>query len=159
VQSQKARYKTQLEYIVRELITYKSVFAGFIAFLFPLTILAVAFVLSKGSENNYPYSPFQLQDYLKYGSSLPSDLHLTYSKILAPSVESYMTTLRASKTLANEAVELHLQNETIKHIIDVAEALKEEIQLSTLDENSKNYLISEINSVMTKNLLKGGTQK
>lgn len=158
-QSQTMRYGTQLEYIVRELFSYKSTFAGFISFLFPLTILSVAFVLPKGSENNYTDPSFQFHDYLKYGSLLPADLHLTYAKMLTPSVSAYMTALLASKTLANEGVALHLQNDAFRQIIDEAGAITREIQLSKLDENSKNYLISEINEVMTKNLLQGGIQK
>ena len=158
-QSQTMRYGTQLEYIVRELLSHKSAFAGFISFLFPLTIVAVAFVLPKGSENNYTDPSFQFHDYLKYGSLLPADLHLTYAKMLTPSVSAYMTALLASKTLANEGLALHLQNDAFRQIIDEAGAITREIQLSKLDENSKNYLISEINKVMTKNLLQGGIRK
>ena len=70
-----------------------------------------------------------------------------------------MTALLASKTLANEGLALHLQNDAFRQIIDEAGAITREIQLSKADENSKNYLISEINKVMTKNLLQGGIRK
>lgn len=151
-QSKKMRYGTQLEYIVMEAISYKSAFAGFIAFLFPLTILSVAFVLTKGSENNYAVTSFEFQDYLKYGSSLPRDMHLTYTKMLTPSVSAYMTALQASKSLANEGLVLHLQNEMCRQLIDESGTLKEAVLQSKLDENSKNYLINEIDGAISKNL-------
>ena len=152
-QSQTMRYGTQLEYIVREAVSYKSAVAGIIVFVFPLTILSVAFVLTKGSNADAGVLPaFDLQEHLRNAASLPEDMHLTYAKMLTPSVSAYMMALQASKSLANEGLALHLQNDAFRQIIDEAGAITREIQLSKLDENSKNYLINEINRVITKNL-------
>ena len=52
-QSQTMRYGTQLEYIVRELLSHKSAFAGFISFLFPLTIVACGVCLAKRLGEQY----------------------------------------------------------------------------------------------------------
>ena len=154
------KYKSELEFIVKEVFTYKGGFAAAFVSLFPISILGVAFILPKNSNADAGVLPsFDLKEHLRNAEELPEDMHRTYAKLLAPSVSAYMTALLASKSLANENLTLHFQNNAFRQIIDEAGALKGEVQLSKLDENSKNYLISEINKVMTKNLLQGGIRK
>ena len=46
------KYKSELEFIVKEVFTYKGGFAGFFVLLFPVSILGVAFTLPKNMRAN-----------------------------------------------------------------------------------------------------------
>lgn len=153
VKNKTMEQQTILEYIIRELFTTKSAFIVFLAGIFPLTILGLAFILPKNQNNRLSNNnTFNLQEHLEYGFSLPVEAHLGYAKMLAPSLWAYLTTHNASNTLANESVILHLQNEVDQQTLAKIEELKKEIQLSKLASEAKKYLVETIEKMALKNL-------
>jgi outer membrane murein-binding lipoprotein Lpp len=152
-QSQTMKYGTQLEYIVRELLNHKSVFAGFIAFLFPVTLLSVAFILPKKTSADAEMLPsFNLQEHLRNAASLPEDMHFNYARLLVPSCDAYISAFKASKTILNENDALNFHHALIRRIINEVKGLQEEIASSKLEENSKSYLLNELNTILNKKL-------
>lgn len=153
VQSQTMKHGTQLEYIVRELFSYKSAFAGFISFLFPLTILSVAFVLPKNSRaDSEVLHSFNLEQHLRNAASLPEDMHFNYTKLLVPSLDAYLSALKASKKILNENDALNLHASLIRQIINEVKGLQGQITSSKLEENSKSYMLNELNNLLNQQL-------
>lgn len=152
-QTQMMKDATQIEYIVRDLLSTKSALAGFIVVLFPVTLLSVAFILPKNSMTDAGELPsFNLQEHLLNASSLPKDMHYRYVRLLIPSIDAYISAFKASKTVANENDNLHLQNALIGQLISEVGALQGQIGTSRLEDNSKSYLIAEINKILDKQI-------
>jgi hypothetical protein len=153
-QVESVKHKSELEYIVSKFLTPKSAFAGFIAFLFPLTLLAVAFVLPKNSKADAEvFNSFSLEHHLRNAASLPEDMHYNYIRLLVPSIDAYVSALRASKTILNENDALNLHNTLIRQIISEVKGLQGQIASSKLEENAKSYLLNEINNILNQQLL------
>lgn len=147
-------YSSALEYIVREAFTYKSFFAFFISLIFPISVLAIAFVLPKVANSNDVSVPsFQLSDYLSHGEKLPTENHLNYARLLVPSLNAYIIALKASKTIANENVILNLRDNLINQIILQLCTLKHQILSSRIDEDAKNLLLNEIRKISKHELI------
>jgi hypothetical protein len=150
----KIDHKSELEYIVGKSLTYKSFFAGFIALLFPLSVIGVAFVLPKNSKPDPQEFPsFNLQDHLKNTALFPQDMHYSFVRLLIPSIDAYISAFKASRTIANENDKLHLQNSLFRQIINEVRALQKQIASCDLEENSKGYLLSELNKIMNRQLI------
>ena len=152
-QTQRMKYGTQIEYIVHDLLSHKSAFAGFIAFLFPLTLLAVAFILPKNSNADAGVlSSFDLKEHLRNAASLPENMHFNYVKLLVPSLDAYLSALKASKKILNENDALNLHTSLIRQIINEVKELQGQIASSKLEENSKSYLLNELNNLLNQQL-------
>lgn len=151
-QSQSMKTRTKLEYITQGLYTSKSGFVALIALIFPLTILGLAFVLPKSSDDTKENDTLVLKDHLKYGFSLPVEAHLGYAKLLEPSLFAQLTTQVVSNSLANENLILHLQNKTSMQAIEKADLLKKEVLSSRLSGEAKQHLINKIDEIVLKNL-------
>lgn len=147
------KYKSELEFIVKGIFTYKSGFAAFLTLLFPVSILGVAFILPKNSNVDAGELPtFNLKEHLRNAASLPEDMHFNYVKLLVPSFDAYVSAFKASKTVLNENDALNLHHALIRRIINEVNGLQEEIAASKLEENSKSYLLNELNSILNKKL-------
>ncbi|MDP3112504.1 MAG: hypothetical protein Q8M71_10425 [Thermodesulfovibrionales bacterium] len=152
-QTQRMKYGTQIEYIAHDLLSHKSAFAGFISFLFPLTILSVAFVLPKNSRaDSEVLHSFNLEQHLRNAASLPEDMHFNYVKLLVPSLDAYLSALKASKKILNENDALNLHASLIRQIINEVKGLQEQIASSKLEENSKSYMLNELNTLLNQQL-------
>lgn len=147
------KHRSELEYIVKEFFTYKSGFVGFISFLFPISILAVAFVLPKNTRADAGELPlFNLKEHLHNAASLPDDMHLNYVRLLVPSLDAYLSALKASKKILNENDALNLHTSLIRQIINEVKGLQGQIASSKLEENSKSYMLNELNNLLNQQL-------
>lgn len=147
------KYKSELEFIVKEFFTYKSGFAGFLTLLFPVSILAVAFILPKNSNADAGVLPsFDLKEHLRNAASLPENMHFNYVKLLVPSLDAYLSALKASKKILNENDALNLHTSLIRQIINEVKGLQEQIASSKLEENSKSHMLNELNNLLNQQL-------
>lgn len=153
-QSSAFNYSSEFEYILKNMGAPKSIFATIISLVFPISVLAIGFVLPKAlPRDEYALPAFQLKPYLDHATQLPEDAHYGYSKLLVPSLVSYVLALKASKRIANENVILHLRDDVIARVIAQLRSLEREILLSKLEENAKNFLLNEIQKLMKKQLI------
>ena len=147
------KYKSELEFIVKEVFTYKGGFAGFFVLLFPVSILGVAFTLPKNVRADPGELPsFNLREHLHNAASLPEDMHLNYIRLLVPSLDAYLSALKASKKILNENDALNLHTSLIRQIINEVKELQGQIASSKLEENSKSYLLNELNNLLNQQL-------
>lgn len=147
------KYKSELEFIVKEFFTHKSGFAGFLTLLFPVSILGVAFILPKKTSADAEMLPsFNLQEHLRNAASLPEDMHFNYVRLLVPSLDAYLSALKASKKILNENDALNLHTSLIRQIINEVKGLQGQITSSKLEENSKSYMLNELNNLLNQQL-------
>ncbi|MCG2710183.1 MAG: hypothetical protein L6246_07725 [Thermodesulfovibrionales bacterium] len=147
------KYKSELEFIVKEVFTYKGGFAAAFVSLFPISILGVAFILPKNSNADAGVlSSFDLKEHLRNAASLPENMHFNYVKLLVPSLDAYLSALKASKKILNENDALNLHTSLIRQIINEVKGLQEQIALSKLEENSKSYMLNELNNLLNQQL-------
>ncbi|MDI6745029.1 MAG: hypothetical protein QMD07_06590 [Thermodesulfovibrionales bacterium] len=147
------KYKSELEFIVKEVFTYKGGFAAAFVSLFPISILGVAFILPKNSSADAGVLPsFDLRGHLHNAASLPEDMHFNYVKLLVPSLDAYLSALKASKKILNENDGLNLHTSLIRQIINEVKGLQGQITSSKLEENSKSYMLNELNNLLNQQL-------
>lgn len=152
-QTQGMKYGTQIEFVVHDLLSHRSAFAGFIAALFPLTLIAVSYVLPKNSRANAEVThSFDLERHLHNAASLPEDMHFNYIRLLVPSLDAYLSALKASQKILNENDALNLHTSLIRQIINEVKELQGQIGSSKLEENSKSYLLNELNNLLNQQL-------
>lgn len=152
IQSQNSdRPNSENEYMVKEFFTYKSMFAGLIALLFPVSILAVSYALARRSGNNMSETPsLNLQNHLQKAACLPADMHLNFAKILIPAIDAQYSAFKASGNVLNENDTLNLKHNLIRQLIGERKSLEEQIIASKLEESSKSYLVNEVNKIMQR---------
>lgn len=151
-QSQSMMTRTKLEYIVQGLYTGKSGFVALIACIFPLTILGLAFVLPKSSNDTKGSDILSLTSHLARGFSWPVEAHINYAKLLEPFLYTHLATQIVSSSQANENLIFQLQNETNMQAIEKADLLKKEVWSSRLSSEAKQHLIDKIDEIVLKNL-------
>lgn len=147
-------YKSEYEYIVEKVNEPKSLFAFLIAFIFPTAVFAMGRVLpSIPSETELYVSSFNLQSYLNHANNLKKENHYNFASLLVPSLTAYVIALKASKTVANENVILHLRDELVFQVIANLKKFEEQILSSNLEEDAKNLLLSEIQKIINRELI------
>jgi hypothetical protein len=64
----------------------------------------------------------------------------------------HLSAMNACKKLANENTNLNLKDNLIFENIDEVKLLQEEILKSKIDENSKNYLVKELEKTLDREI-------
>lgn len=151
VEAEPFAYKTEMDYMIYQAFSPRSLLAAFIAAIFPISILGAAFVMQKytGSGN---VNSFNLDDSLELAGNLPEDIHVQYTKLLVPAVAAQMSGRAASQAIERENRNLNVAYAQIKEFLKDAKSLQEKTAKSALEEGAKSYLVNEIEKIMNSKL-------
>ncbi len=146
-QSERAKFRSEMAYIVGSFFTKESISGFWVSLLFPISVLTIGFFLAKPSSEQSLTPSFQLTDYLEHADFLPKEAHSDYVRSLLPAVRAYFTGLKMSGTFANETLALHHQNRGQIQLLKTSAAWEDEIRSTQLAEEAQNILIKEIRSL------------
>ncbi|MDP2719706.1 MAG: hypothetical protein Q8P44_07755, partial [Dehalococcoidia bacterium] len=147
-QSDVDQIDTRIDFIVKNRRTWNSAFAGFIAFLFPITVLAVGFYLAKNKEQVGEHAYLGMEQMLDEGSVLPDDQQIGYAKSLEPVIHAHLAGLRASRSQALATSTLYLELEGTIQTAEECSSLKEQVENSKLASSAKESLIEYIDNLV-----------
>ncbi|HEV7591261.1 MAG TPA: hypothetical protein VGO40_24325, partial [Longimicrobium sp.] len=134
----------EFDFIVSKFFSADSLFALFVALLFPIAVIGAAFVFSNrnGSELSTPSSTsFDLTRAIEVGTRLPPGSHQQFARSLQPSIVAYFTAKRSSQDLAIATSIFHLENEREISNVEESLVLREEIRTSALESGAKDTLM------------------
>lgn len=139
-------YETAREYTLKNVFTIPSLFAAFVSLLFPITILAFAFVLTNSDEvNNKTWlSGFSLASYLNKASSLPVTQQALFVRIFKSCLAAYLQVVKATNKMGREITSFELENEAFNSLDQQLIQVETTIDESGLTDHSKQSLKSTV---------------
>jgi len=149
-------YRSEIDFIISTFFTSKSYPSLFFAGLFPITLLAVGFFLSrfKDQSNNSSAPHFDLDCHLeKVVELLPAEMHSYYAKSLVPPLEAHLSVIKASREVLIENDRLHMNHALIQKVADEVQNMNKQISKSRLEAGAKNHLIASLKQILERNLI------
>lgn len=138
-----ARAPTKIDFIVVDFGTSRSLFAAFISLLFPITILALGYVLSgtgDNSEHELRSFDISIASELAVAEKLPKQYHINCAKTLGPVIVGMLASFKAYKDHAISLTRYHLETERDMSLVEASSQLIREIERSALDGQAKTEL-------------------
>lgn len=151
----KLPYRSEIEFIIATVFTPYSYPSLYFAALFPITLLAVGFFLSRSKSQTVTAaaSHFDLDGHLKnVVSSLPPEMHAGYAKSLIPPLEAHLSVFKASREMLMENDHLHLNHALIRDLINQVQHLNNQVSKSRLEEGAKSHLAVSLKQILERNL-------
>lgn len=151
----KLPYRSEIEFIIATFFTPNSYPSLYFAALFPITLLAVGFFLSRSkSQTTTDAAPhFNLDSHLaKVVATLPSETHSYYAKSLIPPLEAYLSAFKYSRMLVLENDHLHQNHALDCDLAGQVQNLITQVAKSSLEEGAKNHLMASLKEILERNL-------
>lgn len=151
----KLPYRSEIEFIIATVFTPNSYPSLYFAALFPVTLLAVGFFLSRNRSQTATASTahFNLDCHLEnVVASLPPEMHAGYAKSLVPPLEAHLSVFKASRELVIETDHLYQNHALTCDFADQVQHLNTQVARSKLEEGAKNQLAVSLKQILEHNL-------
>lgn len=146
------KYNTTFEYIIGQFWSAKMVIALFIALLFPLTIIGVAYALTSNLQGRAESVSLSIQQELDEFGSIPTNLHSSSARSLAQIIAQRILVFTHSKRSATKALTFQLESRLPIQLLDEKESLKSEVRGSKLNATAQADLLSKIDEMINREL-------
>ncbi|MDP6923272.1 MAG: hypothetical protein R2568_08825 [Candidatus Scalindua sp.] len=141
--------ESKIEYIVQNLFTMDSAFALSFVMLFPISILAIGFVLArKEGEKEATATSFNIEKILENGSMLTNELQVGFTEMLKPSIMTYISGLKLSNDSNVSSMELNAVYDKAIQVTQALFIIRAQINNSKLSADAKSSLESYINNLI-----------
>ena len=146
---------TNLNYIVNNLFENSSYFAFFLVFLFPISILAIGFVLAKREvqsneemQNFNILSNFNIEKELEKCADVLRESHIDLAKIFESRILLYFKGLVYESNTSSIISDYISGLRCLENIAQSSSIMIEQIEKSQLSDDAKIHLISYINKLI-----------
>ena len=140
---------SKIEFIVQNLFTMDSAFALSFVMLFPISILAIGFVLArKEGEKVTTTTSFNIDKILQNGSMLTDELQVGFAEMLKPSIMTYISGLKLSKDSNFSKIELNAAYDKAIQVTQALSIIRGQINSSELSADAKSSLESYIDNLI-----------